>query len=214
MSPLLTLPHISRALTERPPRSLDLGITKRAAVAAVFRDGDDGAELLFIQRASQPHDPWSGQIAFPGGREEDVDRDLAATAIRETHEELGFDLTDAGRALGPLDPLQARSRRKITPLVIHPYAWVVEGEVPFPAVPNNEVDHAFWFPLRGLADPSRQIRYDALRTEVPYVFPGIDLGAERVLWGLTHRMVVEMGARLGFVDPESVDSLTMPRPIR
>lgn len=211
MLPPLSLGHVASSLTERPPRELDLGSAKRAAVAAVFRDGDRGAELLFIQRANQPHDPWSGQIAFPGGKEEEEDKNLSATAVRETDEELGLDLRSAARALGPLDPMQARSRRKITPLVIHPFAWILEGQVPpFHRVPNNEVASAFWFPLRDLADQGRHFDYDALRAEAPYTFPAIDLGHDRILWGLTHRMVMEMGGRLGLVP--DVDSVTAPRP--
>lgn len=215
MSPRLSMSHITASLTERPPRALDLGDAARAAVAAVFREGEEGAELLFIQRAAQPNDPWSGQIAFPGGREEEADDDLSATAVRETQEELGFDLRATANILGPLDPLQARSRRKITPLVIQPYAWVAQGPPPaMPAVPNREVAHAFWFPVRHLADPARQIEYDAQRAEFPYTFPAIDLGPGRILWGLTHRMVVEMGARLGIIAPDAAESLTTPRPIR
>ena len=40
---------------------------RRAAVALIFRAGEDGSpELLFVKRAEYPGDPWSGQIAFPG----------------------------------------------------------------------------------------------------------------------------------------------------
>ena len=211
MPPTLSLGHVTHSLTERPPRPIGLGEAKRAAVAAIFRDGDHGAELLFIQRASHPNDPWSGQIAFPGGREEREDEDLVCTAVRETEEELGLDLRKLGRPLGALDPMQARSRRKIAPLVIHPFAWAVEGPLPpFHRVPNDEVASAFWFRLRDLADPGRHFSYDALRADIPYTFPAIDLGGDRVLWGLTHRMVIEMGARLGLV--KDVDALTELRP--
>ena len=66
---------------------------RRAAVALIFRAGADGApELLFIKRAEYPADPWSGQIAFPGGREEPTDGELIQTAVRETREETGLDL--------------------------------------------------------------------------------------------------------------------------
>ena len=59
---------------------------RRAAVALIFRAGESGMpELLFIRRADYPADPWSGQVAFPGGREESGDVNLANTAIRETN---------------------------------------------------------------------------------------------------------------------------------
>jgi 8-oxo-dGTP pyrophosphatase MutT (NUDIX family) len=62
-------------------------------------------ELLFIQRAVRQGDPWSGHIAFPGGRREDADEGDLGCAVRETQEELGLDLNDEGqfRLLGRLD---------------------------------------------------------------------------------------------------------------
>ena len=74
-----------------------------AAVAAVLRVVDE-PELLFIKRAEVAHDPWSGHVAFPGGRMEPDDESLEATAIRETFEELSLDLK-AGQMLGRLDDL-------------------------------------------------------------------------------------------------------------
>ena len=57
-------------------------------------DGAEQTEVLFIQRAERPGDPWSGQMAFPGGHREDSDISLQA-AMRETHEEIGLGLDNA-----------------------------------------------------------------------------------------------------------------------
>lgn len=208
----LTLDTIVTQLTQRAPRTVDVTDAKRAAVAAVFREGERGTDLLFIRRAPHPKDPWSGQIAFPGGREEPHDVDLTATAMRETCEEIGLDLRRAEvQPLGALDAIQARSRVKIAPLVIHPYAFALRGDTAFPAVPNDEVDQAFWFPLADLLDPARHFQYDAHRATIPYTFPAIDLGPGRTLWGLTHRMVFEIKERLGLA--EDIDPRTRPRAI-
>ena len=52
------------------------------------------AEVLFIKRTSRTRDPWSGDIALPGGRRDPEDIDDLATAIRETREEVGLDLCE------------------------------------------------------------------------------------------------------------------------
>jgi len=205
--------HILDRLTVRPPRVVADADQdwKHAAVAAVFRDGPDGAELLFIQRATHEGDPWSGQIGFPGGRAEDADDDLLHTAARETREELGLELLDgAVRPLGPLDQLQARARRKILAMAITPFAFLHEGTDRPPLMPNHEVDDAFWVPVHHLADRDRWTWYDARRADVPYRFRAIDVGqGPAPLWGLTHFMTVEILHRLGLVD--DVDALTVPR---
>ena len=46
--------------------------TREAAVAAILRPGDH-TEALFILRASREGDPWSGQMAFPGGHKDPED---------------------------------------------------------------------------------------------------------------------------------------------
>ncbi|CAO3637408.1 unnamed protein product [Mucor hiemalis] len=50
------------------------------------------AEVLFIQRAKRPGDFWSGHIAFPGGKNEEADRNNLDTVIRECKEEIGLAL--------------------------------------------------------------------------------------------------------------------------
>ena len=94
---------------------------RRAAVALIFRAGERGSpELLFIKRAEYPGDPWSGQIAFPGGREEASDTSLAETAIRETREETGIDLVRDGQIIGTLDDLRPRTVR-LPAVLVRPY---------------------------------------------------------------------------------------------
>ena len=213
MSQPIPLQEVVWKLTRAEPRVVadDGADWRHAAVAAIFRDSAEGAELLYIQRAVHDRDPWSGQIAFPGGRSDPGDPSLEHTADRETREELGLPLLDSPRVrrLGALDQLQARARRKILPMAITPFAFVHDAPVrPELSLQATEVESAFWVPLHELVDPTRRILYDAHRAEAPYSFRAFDLGDQRILWGLTHFMTVEILFRLGLV--EDVDSLTLP----
>ena len=127
---------ISRALrgTTRPPLP-ELGPVRRAAVALVFRDSPGRwPQLLMIKRADRPGDPWSGHMAFPGGRVEQDENDAQA-AIRESEEELGLRLEGAHR-LGTLRPVIGPRLRKDKPTVhVQPFVFWVQGSPPLPLLP-------------------------------------------------------------------------------
>lgn len=163
---------------------------QHAAVAAILRDGGaEGAELLFMRRAEHPTDPWSGHIAFPGGRR-DGDETLLATAVRETREEVGIDLTKA-ELLGRLPDLPAFTKRQGKSFVVATFVFAVRGDVTL--TPNHEVAETFWLPLaslaRGEGKGTYQFTYDGKAFELPCIRFG---EAQHVLWGLTHRMLESM----------------------
>ncbi len=158
-----------------------------AAVAAVLREGTAGAEVLLIRRAERAGDPWSGHMAFPGGRRDPADRDLHATAVRETREEVGLDLDADGRLLGRLADMDAIARARRTGLTITPFVFALERDVPL-TFADGEVAEALWAPLAPLA------RGEGAGT-VPYQREGrtVELPCwhvqGRVVWGLTYWML-------------------------
>ena len=99
----------------------------RPAAKATAGEADGSAEVLFIRRAQREGDPWSGHIAFPGGRPAAADPDLLAVAVRETTEEVGIDVLRGGRVLGRLPTVEPQSRR-LPPVDVTPFvALAPEG---------------------------------------------------------------------------------------
>src|SRR5256886_13677338 len=84
---LITLAAVRRALAGHQPQPAAAAGARPAAVSLVLVDGPAGAEILLIKRGERAGDPWSGQIAFPGRRQDTEERDLVATAVSSTREE-------------------------------------------------------------------------------------------------------------------------------
>lgn len=201
---------IRAALAARPPRLVDDPTRPRAAVAMVLRDADEPArtpEVLLIERARHPSDPWSGHMAFPGGRVEEGDPDARAAAERETLEEVGLALSGAD-LLGRLDDLEGRHAGRRLPLVIS--AWVYHVSDPGPLRPNYEVQETLWVPLRRLVDPRHHVEYPT-----PWAgYPGILVGkpGRHVVWGLTYRFLEIFLERLGHPLPDRWSQVPEARP--
>jgi len=153
-----------------------------AAVALILREARDGdLELLFIKRAARADDPWSGQIAFPGGRHDATDGSLEETAIRETQEEVGLDLRRHGRIIGALDELRPRTP-VLPPVIVRPHVATVSPDATLG--PSEEVAEYFWAPLDVLLDPAAARETEIVVRQMRTVRPAIHFGAH-VIWGMT-----------------------------
>ncbi len=142
---------------------------------------DTRPRMFFIERARNPNDPWSGQIAFPGGNLEPEDADTFGTACRETFEEVGIVLREDMLA-NRLDDQLGRAGTP-SPLVVSCYACILDPVQP--ARCGAEVQGAFWVGIAHLLDPANRMEYRFAGTS----HPAICLGSDRVLWGLTYRFV-------------------------
>ncbi len=176
------LDRLVAALTARPPRRTDLPERPHAAVALLLAPDPD--RLLVIRRAERPGDPWSGQLALPGGRREAGDRDLLETAIRETAEETGVELERTWHRadlddLAPMTPV-------LPPIVVRPFLFRLDYAVP--AEVSEEVDHAAWVHLADLAAEGAYREVELVLRGAPRRVAGYQL-EHGLLWGMTERIV-------------------------
>jgi len=171
-------------LAERTPGRVRIEPPLRAAAVALVLapNAEERAALLFIKRAEHPKDPWSGQMALPGGRHDVTDPDLLATAVRETEEETGLQLAPDA-LVGELDDLRPVSPH-LPPLVVRPFVFAI------PRVPalhlSNEVALSLWVPIDQLRNlrARERVHVRGLSLDVP----GYRVGPH-FIWGMTERIV-------------------------
>jgi 8-oxo-dGTP pyrophosphatase MutT (NUDIX family) len=156
-----------------------------AAVAVILVPSPDA--VLLIRRAERPGDPWSGHMALPGGRREEGDADLVATAIRETFEEIGLTLASSD-LLGSLDDVVPRTP-VLPPIAVRPYVFTLPER---PALTlNPEVAATRWVYLDHLLHPET---YHSVRLEIrgeSREFPAYRVD-EAIVWGMTERILTAL----------------------
>lgn len=166
---------------ERPPRI--------ASVLIPLIVRGDVVCILLTVRTAHLHD-HAGQISFPGGRVEDNDADAIATALRESHEEIGLPPSSVD-VIGTLPEYLTATGYRVTPvigLIEQPFAPVLDA---------FEVSEVFEVPLAFLMDPVNHERRvfqlgDTARTfyAMPYATSGQDAHARRhFIWGATAAML-------------------------
>lgn len=137
---------------------------------------------LVFQKRTDKVDTHKGQVSFPGGGKDPEDRDLEATALRETSEEIGVDPTDVD-ILGRLDEMKTISGFAVRPYVgwlnRYPYDWVCS---------EDEVDYLLEVPLAHILDPANYVpdhrEFNGRLAELPsYRF------RDDLIWGATARML-------------------------
>ena len=180
--------HIRRKLNDHQPDSLTIETVMRAAVALVLQPHQDDLRVLFIHRAHHPLDPWSGQMAFPGGRQDPEDMHLRATIERETKEEVGIDLVRQGEYFGRLAEVQPMARGRLVSMTVSPFVYLVSPEV-HPDPDPGEVQDTLWVPLSfmqqdGVETIERRELADHTTIEVPALVYG-----GKTIWGLTYRVL-------------------------
>ena len=161
----------------------------RSAVAMILQVRDGELQILMIKRAERVGDPWSGHMAFPGGRMDKSDANGYAVAVRETAEEVGLSLGPEDECIGRLSELNAKPQRGSFGMAVSPFVFRLDREVIF--TPNYEVAEVGWVPLEFLTDEDNREEmiweYKGEKIPVPcYMYEG------RCIWGLSLMMLDEL----------------------
>jgi 8-oxo-dGTP pyrophosphatase MutT (NUDIX family) len=168
-----------------------------AAVGIVIHEAVRGRpELLFIERAVREGDPWSGQMAFPGGRWSASDRHLSETAARETHEEVGLRVP---APLGRLDDFEGRRQERPQPILVAPFVFEIQERPPL--VLSEEVASTVWVPLERILSPDSAVLYSFRREAYGGTFPAVQYD-RYTIWGMTYRILGSFVAVLGKALPD------------
>lgn len=168
---------------------------RQSAVLAPLYEGPDGPTVVLTRRSAHLRN-HRGEVSFPGGRQDDGDADLVATALREAQEEIALDPTSV-EVVGRLDRLSTFTSRA----EIHPYVGLLPGRPEHLVAQPSEVERILHVPLAELLHP------DAFREE-RWTFPS---GVDRPLffyelegdtiWGATGRMLTQLLAIALGLDP-------------
>jgi len=183
---LLTIDSISATLAQLPHDDPPEDGRNRAAVAMILAEHPSGLRLLLLERAADERDPWSGNLAFPGGRVEPGET-LRQAAERETCEETAIDLTGA-LFLGRLaDCVGAH-----LPVRVACFVYCFSDTLPTVTI-NHESRDAFWTELTALCDQKRHIITEVGFRGRSLTAPAIHLPQpdKPVLWGITYRLVMQ-----------------------
>jgi len=173
-------PLTQRLTGEEPARLVPKA---SAGVAVIFRGLGEIEEVLLIRRAERDGDPWSGQVAFPGGMVNAEDGSFEETARRETSEEVGIDLSPRAAAfLGYMGELKARTRD----VVVVPSVFKLAASATVTL--NKEVASYEWVPVRILARKEARSTYLLRRKGAEIAFPSL-VHDGLVIWGLTERIL-------------------------
>lgn len=175
-----------RRRLERPPLQVDdAPVLRWAAVAAIL--DSESSSILIVRRAERAGDPWSGQMALPGGRREDDDADLLFTAIRETEEEVGIRLPPE-TLRGVLDDVAPRTP-VLPPVAVRPFVFLLDHQPTLTL--SEEVSATEWIAVNDLLRPGTHTEIDVEARGRRFRSPAYRLPAGTI-WGMTERILTDL----------------------
>ena len=170
----------------RPPTPITpLKSEPWAAVAVILRWGD-AIEVMFVKRRRLKGDPWSGQVALPGGRFERKDGNTLNCVIREVKEEVDLKLYK-NNIFGVLDIISPLNKPQLNVVA---YLAMLENNADVKS--GEEISYIFWAPLNQLQETETQVRiYDGdLKTVKAFCY------GQEIIWGMTAKLIKKINRLL------------------
>ncbi|MCH9694760.1 MAG: CoA pyrophosphatase [Gammaproteobacteria bacterium] len=158
-------------------------LTPAGVLIPIVERGSDLTVILTQRSAALKH--HAGQVSFPGGRMESHDADVAATALRETHEEIGI-------APGHVSIVgYVQTMPTITGYAVTPIVGVVSPAAEL-QIDRSEVEYTFEVPLPFLLDTANELPVEREVSGQKMRMTEFHWGGERI-WGATAFMILELG---------------------
>lgn len=179
MAPLERLKELKR-------RAYEMQSAKRAAVLCLFYPAGSGETHFILILRKTYKGVHSDQVGFPGGKVEEVDRDLEATALRETHEEVGVSPSE-------VSVLKELTEVYIPPsnYFVRPYLGIAQQTPNFQAQ-FDEVAAMIEVPIKEFLDDSVRITQSLSTSYAKKIeVPAFELQGH-VVWGATAMMLNEV----------------------
>lgn len=164
-------------------------LAQRAGVSIILSYQEQELHFLMMQRAHHKGDPWSGQMAFPGGKQDLGDSNITDTALRESFEEMGIK-REAIQRIGRLSDILARPYRPMKkPMVVSPLIFKQVHN--FAPVLNEEVADWLWLPVSYFQDSNNRQSMTIEKAGLKHDLPCYDFKGKRI-WGLSLLMIDEL----------------------
>lgn len=174
----LMLPH-GRELYPTPGNTK----TIQSSILMLLFPYNEKVSTCLIRRPSSMRN-HAGQIAFPGGRVEPVDKNLIDTALRESFEEIGTDSSQV-EIIGALTPLYVN----VSNFIINPFiGW--SNIVPQFKFDNQEVDEIFIVPVENFSNHTANQLQEVTTTRGTFEVPGFYVN-KLFVWGATAMIISE-----------------------
>lgn len=164
----------------------------KAAVCMILRPDKtkQGLEVLLVKRKVSESDPWSGHMAFPGGRAKESDGELLNTARREVIEETGIDIGKF-ELLGSLDDVLPGNKS----LCVTPFVTLASESIEV-IIDGREITDHVWIPLDFFMDKKNSAPMSAERFGYDRTVTSFSYGESYLVWGMTLRIIDELISRI------------------